>query len=465
VRRGAALLALVLTLAVRADGLDARGWHEGQVAKGAAEVLGAMDEEIDLPPRFAADLSQERPTLLVYFSPACGHCRRVAAEVQALSVRLAGKAELIWVASGGSSKDEIDEFVTTFGITSPVKVDGERNIAAAMQARSTPSVLLVQADKRGVRARGRWYPYAPGQDTLVEMRIAGDPWSVMRAGGYQGNHVCGACHVQETEAWLLSHHSIAWRTLELREEHHNDKCTACHVTGAGQPGGWDGAEDSPLVDVGCEACHGPSGPHDGAPLAPRETCEGCHDAEHSIRFSYDKGLPLLDHFRTAAMTSEEVLQAHRDLHEGRAPRSLLAFDEGTYVGSEACASCHTSQHGWWKDDRHGRAMETLKKAGSDADARCVSCHATPLEAGFVGTDPGRFRVSEGVGCESCHGPGGAHVAAAGGKENIEGLGEDCPVCVIEAVCTSCHTRAWHPTWHLETHLPKVAHGIAPVPTP
>jgi hypothetical protein len=71
-------------------------------------------------------------------------------------------------------------------------------------------------------------------------------------------------------------------------------------------------------------------------------------------------------------------------------------------------------------------------------------------------------VAESVGCEACHGPGGAHIAAKGGTDNIEKLGDDCPVCVIEAVCTSCHTSEFDKDWDLDTHLPKVGHGK---PTP
>jgi hypothetical protein len=456
-------LGVILAAVASAGGLDARGWHVGEPAKGLAQVVQPVNDELSLPPRLLLELDATLPTLLVYFSPRCPHCRNVAAELQAMSVRLKGRMVVLGVASGGSEKDDIDEFVRTFGVSFRVLHDLDGGMAAAMQARSTPSALLVQRDKQKARIRGRWYPYPPGADALVEMRLAGDPWAVLREGGYKGNHVCSSCHVQEGESWLLTHHSIAWYTLESREQHTKPECTSCHVTGAGVAGGWDGAPDSPLVNVGCEACHGPSGPHDGVREEPRDTCVGCHDAKHSIAFSYEKGLPLLDHFRSADMPVEQMMKVRRDLHEGKVPRGLLAFGEGTYVGSEACASCHASQHGWWQQDPHGKAMATLEAAGSQADERCVSCHATPLVAGFTGTDPTRFRVSEGVGCESCHGPGGAHVAAGGGADTIEGLGESCPVCVIEAVCTSCHTRAWHPSWHLDTHLPKVKHSAAGAP--
>ena len=77
-----------------------------------------------------------------------------------------------------------------------------------------------------------------------------------------------------------------------------------------------------------------------------------------------------------------------------------------------------------------------------------------------------YLTDEGVGCEACHGPGEAHVEAGGGTDNIEKLGDDCPVCVIEAVCTRCHTQKWDPDWDLERDLARIkGHAVGPVPTP
>jgi hypothetical protein len=102
-------------------------------------------------------------------------------------------------------------------------------------------------------------------------------------------------------------------------------------------------------------------------------------------------------------------------------------------------------------------MASLRSEGAD-DPACVRCHATAKQSGLPPTTLGGFRTLDGVGCESCHGPGETHVAAGGGTDNIEGLGDDCPVCVIEAVCTSCHTRKWSPDWELDARLRAISHG-------
>ena len=109
-------------------------------------------------------------------------------------------------------------------------------------------------------------------------------------------------------------------------------------------------------------------------------------------------------------------------------------------------------------------MATLANTeGAATNGECVACHATPKQTGPRSSAVGDYRVEDAVGCESCHGPGSRHVEAGGGTDNIERLGDDCPVCVIEAVCTSCHTAEWDKTWHLETKLPKVHHNGRHVP--
>jgi DmsE family decaheme c-type cytochrome len=61
---------------------------------------------------------------------------------------------------------------------------------------------------------------------------------------------------------------------------------------------------------------------------------------------------------------------------------------------------------------------------------------------------------EARGCESCHGPGRAHVEAGGGKDTIPiRFGKDSPNSVAEqnAVCMDCHSRGTHIFWKGSPH--------------
>lgn len=91
-------------------------------------------------------------------------------------------------------------------------------------------------------------------------------------------------------------------------------------------------------------------------------------------------------------------------------RSLMPAgqQEATLVGSETCGGCHSTKAGepgnytTWKDTVH---------------------------------------AAMGVGCESCHGPGSAHVAGGGDKTKIIAT----PTVASAAVCGQCHTGHASPT--------------------
>ncbi|MHC4421992.1 MAG: cytochrome c family protein [Planctomycetota bacterium] len=103
-----------------------------------------------------------------------------------------------------------------------------------------------------------------------------------------------------------------------------------------------------------------------------------------------------------------------------------------YVGNKKCKSCHLDVHKSWEKTKMGMAFETLKpghakegkeKFGFDADkdytadAKCLPCHTTGYgkAGGYVipAADDKRaarkMKSLQGVGCESCHGPGSGYV--------------------------------------------------------
>jgi thiol-disulfide isomerase/thioredoxin len=442
---------------------DPRGWTSGgTVAVDSARMLAGMPESPAVPFPGALTSQIDGPTVLFYFSPRCPHCQHVAREIEALHQRLRAEktGSVLGISSGGPMPEDLKAFEAEYGITFPVIVDTDRSILEAMSIKSTPSAMfVVPAKPKGhLRVVDLWYPYLPGFDVLVAGRAAGDPWTMFRPGEYLGTNTCGMCHGQEHASWQLTWHSAAWATLRRLGHDTDAACTGCHVTGAGRATGWMPGGDDLMVDVGCEACHGPGGPHDGERTDAATTCVACHDADHSIAFSYEKGLPLIDHYASLSLTEEERTTRRRELHRGEADRPLLAFNEGDNAGSQACRACHTKAYDSWASGPHAAAMSSLATTGRD-DPTCVRCHATgKATTALPPTTMSGFDVLNGVGCESCHGPGATHVAAKGGADNIQGLGDSCPVCVVEALCTSCHTPSWSPAFDLDEGLARIRHG-------
>jgi hypothetical protein len=147
--------------------------------------------------------------------------------------------------------------------------------------------------------------------------------------------------------------------------------------------------------------------------------------------------------------------------------------DGDYIGSKKCENCHNAeasgnQYGAWKEAHHSKAFETLlgdeaKKiaaglgiADPSKSEKCLKCHVTAF-----GLDKKRIKKSfepkEGVGCESCHGPGDDHAKArfraANEEEEDEGFGDEeaapsyteLPAGEIDssvgvATCVQCHNE-------------------------
>jgi hypothetical protein len=143
-------------------------------------------------------------------------------------------------------------------------------------------------------------------------------------------------------------------------------------------------------------------------------------------------------------------------------------EDAAYEGSKSCQKCHFKEYGSWQKTRMARAFKSLgpgeaaeskKKANLDPakdytkDAKCVVCHVTGYgkPGGYpaivegkewTAEEKARATLMEGVGCESCHGPGGK--TSAYKKDNKEYKWADLvklgAVHPDEKNCATCHTK-------------------------
>jgi DmsE family decaheme c-type cytochrome len=85
------------------------------------------------------------------------------------------------------------------------------------------------------------------------------------------------------------------------------------------------------------------------------------------------------------------------------------------------------------------------------DDTCLTCHDGMSYAGTAHARAFNERTPKAThGCESCHGPGKAHVDADGDKTKILNLKALAPQEASET-CTSCHNRATHALWDGSQH--------------
>lgn len=125
-----------------------------------------------------------------------------------------------------------------------------------------------------------------------------------------------------------------------------------------------------------------------------------------------------------------------------------------YIGADKCKMCHNKpatgeQYKKWLADPHSKALKTLssqksldyaKKNGiadPAKDAKCLKCHSTYEHAGA--SLRGGILASEGVSCESCHGPGSAYKSPAIMKNKEQAMQKGLIIPTKE-VCITCHNK-------------------------
>jgi hypothetical protein len=141
-----------------------------------------------------------------------------------------------------------------------------------------------------------------------------------------------------------------------------------------------------------------------------------------------------------------------------------------FVGSEKCGECHTKAFAIWKDTPHAHATDSLvhpKERGDVArhfDPECLSCHVTgwdpqkvfPFNSGYMSLEATPHLQHNG--CENCHGPGSAHVAAESGELKVSaadlanlraGMRLTLAGGAAEKKCLECHDLDNSPDFHVK----------------
>ena len=132
---------------------------------------------------------------------------------------------------------------------------------------------------------------------------------------------------------------------------------------------------------------------------------------------------------------------------------MATAKDHAFIGVNKCKMCHNSpakgaQYNKWKESKHSQAYATLasKMAKTLAAERgignpqqsdeCLECHVTGHGADAALLRD-RYKVEDGVGCESCHGAGGDYwsMRVMKSREASSSAGLVIP---SEVTCTKCH---------------------------
>ncbi|MDG2051269.1 MAG: multiheme c-type cytochrome [Myxococcota bacterium] len=411
-----------------------------------------------------------RPKIVMFFLHTCPHCHHALAFFKEELAKIPEDKRPALVAISLQNRpsavrlalDEADlDFFT------PLVDPGQEVAELYGPIAGVPDISLVNAEGEVIyQMRGWREDRDPALMRMYLNRIAGEPVPMLLSReGYSGNDVCAVCHEEQNATWEITRHAQAFDTLVTHGDERDGECVSCHVVGYDQPGGYSFSNPAPYLEgVGCETCHGRGGPH----LSPEHladggyasVCVGCHDSKHSLGFDFATFLPGVSHAAIASLSNEE--RAAR-FTEGLSHRDLLP-DNADYVGSDACQSCHATEYATWADSPHAHSLDSLSAKGQANEADCLRCHTTGYgrAGGFPeGGDPAIHADRAQVGCESCHGPGGNHVAeGARGIGTITSLGDKCDSCVILQICGGCHDSANDPDFEfsVQEHIERQRHG-------
>jgi hypothetical protein len=146
----------------------------------------------------------------------------------------------------------------------------------------------------------------------------------------------------------------------------------------------------------------------------------------------------------------------------------LSSQDVTYVGSAKCKMCHKSekqgeQFPQWEARKHSKSFTALstdeaKELAADApdNPKCLKCHA-PL------AEKNAELKEEGVGCETCHGPGSAYKKMTIMKDHAQavtnGLIDYKSEDDIKKQCLTCHEGAHDKPFDFAAAWEKVKHPI------
>jgi len=153
----------------------------------------------------------------------------------------------------------------------------------------------------GERVREYFEEYEAATKKLFLAQLAGRPAFDTEASPYAGSQSCARCHQEAFAVWQSSRHANAWASLKKVNKQFDSECISCHVIGYGSEGGFHSEQESPqLLNVGCEACHGPGKKHISNQRNELESftlrnCIRCHNAERSPNFKTTKAWVKIRH--------------------------------------------------------------------------------------------------------------------------------------------------------------------------
>jgi hypothetical protein len=134
----------------------------------------------------------------------------------------------------------------------------------------------------------------------------------------------------------------------------------------------------------------------------------------------------------------------------------LSAQPYSYEGTAVCGMCHKTEKSGnqlkiWQDSKHAQAFKALQTPAADKVAaakgfktkaaetkECLKCHVSGfgVDKALVGA---KFKMEDGVQCETCHGPGSGYKNMAVMKVKADAQKKGLMLHAdVSKFCTTCH---------------------------
>jgi hypothetical protein len=136
----------------------------------------------------------------------------------------------------------------------------------------------------------------------------------------------------------------------------------------------------------------------------------------------------------------------------------------TYVGTKKCKLCHMKDGTYkkWESTKHSSAFKSLKTdaakklakgKAADQESACIACHVAKADKKDI--------YDEGVGCETCHGPGSKYMKMDVMKDKTKAKAAGLIMNKDVKLCEKCHNKKspTYKTFKFNDEWPKIAHEV------
>lgn len=320
--------------------------------------------------------------------------------------------------------------------------------------------------------------------------IADNLWAKESERYYVGASICKSCHNDTATGnqfgiWKLSGHAKSYARLALNDStlithlsglaekpYDAPICLGCHTT-ASDTEDWQRDKTFSFDDgISCEYCHGPGSDYAewdvmsdkeaaknaGLQRPDESFCQGCHEHKGSHQARIENGNVIFHHPQKGQKYFDYDVAFKKIRHSSDGPKAALSKPpvkaknaNADYLGQTVCSDCHNTQDtgyisSFWRLSKHADAygVLTTKEAIAIAGEKgittpphtseeCLRCHSTGFfsSKNVHGNDV--VDLSQGVSCESCHGPGRSYTFL----EQPDKVHNKMPG-VDENTCKQCH---------------------------